>query len=144
MLTFDEKQKQGWLEEYSIVSALYQVLNEGRAALRTKQAVYRNDEVQALAIDFLLDVELKSSRALPVPLYHMFLRLSETGNMELLPESAKLLLGRAYQAWGLGVEGSYKALYFKTKNEQMRGFMKGKQHDAGIFRATDEPDSCFS
>jgi hypothetical protein len=124
MLTIDEQQRQDWLEEYNLVVALYLVLNEGRESLRTKRAEYRNDEVQALPIDFLIDVELKAKRALPEVMYHMFLRLASTDSLEVLPEAAKLTLGMTWKEWGMGVEGSYKSLYFRTKNEQIRSFLK--------------------
>ena len=97
MLTISEKQKQGWLEEFNVVGTLYQVLNEGRESLRTKRATYRCDEVEGIPLDFIIDVELKSRRALPAPLYEMFLRLSAMGQPELLPDAAKVLLGRAWQ-----------------------------------------------
>lgn len=126
MLTISEKQKQGWLEEFNVVGTLYQVLNEGRESLRTKRATYRCDEVEGIPLDFIIDVELKSRRALPAPLYEMFLRLSAMGQPELLPDAAKVLLGRAWQEWGLGVDGSYKSLYFRTKNDQVRSYLKGR------------------
>lgn len=132
MLTITETQKQSWIEEFNCVSALYQVFNEGRESLRTKRAEYHGTEVPALPIDFVMDVELKSSRALPGSLHFMFLRLAAGGNLEVLPDAAKLLLGRTFKEYGLGVEGSYKSLYFKTKNEQVRSFMKGIANGNGI------------
>lgn len=125
MLTINETQKQRWFEEFSVVSALYQVFNEGRESLRTKQAIYRCDEVEGLPLDFLFDVELKAKRVLPGPLYYMFLRLASSGNLAVLPDAAKILLGKVWEEFGLGVEGSYRTLYFKTKNDQVRNFLKG-------------------
>jgi hypothetical protein len=138
MQTINELQKRDRLDIYQVVATLYQVLNEGRDSLRTKQAVYRCDEVQAIPLDFLLDVELKSSRALPAPLYEMFLRLIALGSPELLPDAAKLLLGRTYQEYGLGVEGAYRTLYYKVKNEQIRNYLK-EQHGTWKPRFTFEP-----
>lgn len=125
MLTFSESQKRGWLEEYNDVVALYQVFNESRDTHRTKRAEFRCDEVSALPIDFMMDVELKAKRVLPTPMFEMFLRLVALSNLELLPMTAKLLLGKVWKEYGLGVEGSYRTLYFKTKNEQVRNFLKG-------------------
>ena len=129
MLTLDEKKKQGLLDEFATVTALYQTLNEGREHLRTKRAEYRNDEVQALPIDFLLDVEIKAKRALPSPLYAMFMRLASSCNIEVPPEAAKLLLGLTWKEYGLGVDGSYRRLYYTVKNDQIRSFLKGKNED---------------
>lgn len=141
MLTIDEQQRQGWLEEFNLVTALYLVLNEGRESLRTKRAEYRNDEVQAIPLDFLLDVELKARRALSETMYQMFLRLASTDSLEVLPEDAKLMLGMTWQEWGMGVEGSYKTLYFRTKNEQIRSFLKNmKGMTNGRFSANGDDD----
>lgn len=112
------------MESYSTVSALYQVFSEGRNSLRTKRAEYRCDEVQSLPIDFLMDCDLKARRALPEPLYQMFLRLAAIGNLNVLPEAAKLLLGKIWLEYGLGVDGAYRTLYYRTKNEQIRSMMK--------------------
>ncbi len=116
------------MEQFNDVVALYQVFNESRDTHRTKRAEYRCDEVPALPIDFMIDVELKAKRVLPTPMYEMFLRLTTLSNLELLPTAAKLLLGQVWKEYGLGVEGSYRTLYFKTKNEQVRNFLKGTQH----------------
>lgn len=112
------------MEQFNDVVALYQVFNESRDTHRTKRAEYRCDEVAALPIDFLIDVELKAKRVLPITMYNMFLRLTTLSNLELLPDTAKLLLGQVWKEYGLGVEGSYRTLYFKMKNEQVRNFLK--------------------
>lgn len=124
MLTIDEAKKQSWMEQFNDVVALYQVFVEGRESLRTKRAEYRCDEVQALPVDFVIDVELKAKRALPGPVYQMFLRLAAAASLDVLPDAAKIILGKTWFEYGLGVEGSYKALYFFTKNEQMRSYLK--------------------
>lgn len=133
MLTFSEAQKREWLSMFSDVTALYQVFNESRDTHRTKRAEYRCDEVPALPIDFLMDVELKAKRVLPADIYDMFLRLTSLGQLSLLPQPAQILLGRVWKEYGLGVEGSYSKLYFKTKNDQVRNFLKeaNNGHDFG-------------
>ena len=146
MISIDAKKKRGWLEEFATVSALYQVFSEGRNSLRTKRAEYRCDEVAALPIDFLMDVDLKARRVLPEPLYQMFLRLAAMGNLDVLPEAAKLLLGKVWFEYGLGVEGSYKTLYFRTKNEQIRSMLKeifnGRKLGDPYFCAGDDCGTC--
>lgn len=140
MLTIDKTRKQSWIEVFNNVVALYQVFLENRASLRTKRAAYRCDEVEALPIDFMADVEVKSKRALPEPLHFMFLRLAAIGSLDVLPEAAKIILGKTWDEYGLGVDGAYKTLYFKTKNDQVRSFMKGTNN--GIFSAgTDDTES---
>ena len=125
MTSIDQKKKQTWMEEFKTVAALYQVFAENKNSLRNKQVTYRGDEIESLPIDFLMDCDLKARRALPEPLYQMFLRLAAMGNLDVLPEAAKLLLGKVWFEYGLGVEGSYKTLYFRTKNEQIRSMAEG-------------------
>ena len=126
-MIFRAQQKRQWTEQFSDVAELYQIHNEGRGTLRAKQvSLNADDEVEALPIDFLIDVELKAARVLPQPLYDMFIRLAEVSQMVLLPDAAKLLLGRVWTEYNLGVSGSYAKLYFNTKNEQIRNYMKGK------------------
>ena len=126
-MIFSAQQKRSWIEVFNDVAELYQVHNEGRGTLRAKQvSLNADDEVEALPIDFLIDVELKSARVLPSPLFDMFIRLAEVSQMSLLPDAAKLLLGRVWTEYGLGVDGNYRKLYWNTKNEQMRNYMKGK------------------
>jgi hypothetical protein len=55
--------------------------------------------------------------------------LAEVSEVRLLPDAAKLLLGKVWTEYGLGVEGSYRRLYYNTKNEQIRNYMKGKIND---------------
>ncbi len=117
------------MESFNTTVALYQVFVEGRSTLRTKRAEYRCDEVEGLPIDFVIDVELKAKRALPEPVYQMFLRLAAAASLDVLPDAAKIILGKTWAEYGLGVEGSYKSLYFKTKNEQIRSFLKENKLD---------------
>jgi len=105
--------------------ALYSTLQDGRDALRVKQATIRqNGEVEALAIDFLIDVELKGSRSLPYPASLTFTRVIQAGNHDVLPSEMKTFLGRIFTEYGLGPEGTYRQLFFKTKNDQVRQAMK--------------------
>lgn len=126
-MIFSAQQKRQWAEQFNDVAELYQIHNEGRGTLRAKQVTLDADnEAEALPLDFLIDVELKAARVLPQPLFDMFLRLVEVSELRLLPDAAKLLLGKVWTEYNLGVEGSYRRLYFNTKNEQIRNYMKGK------------------
>src|ERR1700676_1938878 len=128
MITFSEQQKHDWLDEFNCVAALYQIL-KGQNSLRLiigsvrivpsicvldsasekkkLQRTLRRAEVQEVPLDFLWDVELKAKRSLTAPLYNMFIRLGIYENLNLLPEHAKLELGKVWKEWGLGVEGDY-------------------------------------
>jgi hypothetical protein len=127
-----EQFKRSWIEEFNNVTALYDTFIQQRSTLRGKRAEYNGYEVEALPIDFVADVEIKAKRALPEDLNLMFLRLAEGGNLELLPQAAKLILGKAFKEYGLGVDGSYSRLYYTTKNEQVRNFLKERVYGAGV------------
>jgi hypothetical protein len=132
-MTFDEKQKAEALESFSSVMALYQVLRGNPSALRVRRAVAKGGEIEALGIDYLLDVELKAGRVLSYPDYFQWLRLADTENYTLVPEENKVAMGRTWKEYGLTEEGAYRMLYFREKNNQMRGYlMKGKLNGDGF------------
>ena len=62
---------------------------------------------------------------------------STSVDLDLLSEVLREALGRTFLEYGLGPEGTYSKLYFKTKNDQVRSYMKGVTN--GLFRADDEP-----
>jgi hypothetical protein len=126
-------QKQSWMETFDNVVALYSLLKTNSMSLRTKQAVYRQDEVAAEPLDFLIDVEVKVKRAVGQRFYDIFLRAVYNENIEILSETLREALGRTFLEYGLGPDGAYARLYYKIKNDQIRSYMKGSAN--GIFRA---------
>jgi len=132
-MTFDEKQKAEALESFSSVMALYQTLRGNPSALRVRRVATKGGEVVAEAIDFLIDIELKAGRVLSYPDYFQWLRLADTENYTLVPEENKVAMGRTWKEYGLTEEGAYRMLYFREKNNQMRGYlMKGKLNGDGF------------
>ena len=117
-------QKERDLEAFNNVVALYYILKSNSTALRVKQAVYRADEVAALPLDFIIDVEIKTKRMLGESYYQLFLRAVYNEETEILPEYMREALGRLFQEYRLGPDGAYRKLYFLVKNEQTRSFMK--------------------
>jgi len=135
-MTFDEKQKAEALESFSSVMALYQALRGNPSALRVRRVATKGGEVVAEAIDFLIDIELKAGRVLSYPDYFQWLRLADTENYTLVPEENKVAMGRTWKEYGLTEEGAYRMLYFREKNNQMRGYlMKGKLNGDGFTEA---------
>ena len=137
MLTFEQQQKERNLEAFASTVALYSVLKANSMSLRVKQVVYRADEAEALPVDFLIDVELKTKRAVGQRFYDIFLRAVYNENLDLLSEALREALGRTFLEYGLGPDGAYARLYYKVKNDQVRSYMKGVTN--GLFRANDEP-----
>lgn len=140
MTTINEvTQKHSYLEEFNCVVALYSILKANSMSLRVKQAVYRADEVAAEPVDFIIDVETKVKRSVGQQFYDIFLRSVYNENTEILSETLREALGRAFAEYGLGPSGAYSRLYYKIKNDQVRSYMKGVTN--GSFRADDtEPD----
>ena len=124
MTTRETELKQSWMEAFNNVTALYSILKANSTALRVKQAVYRADEVAALPLDFIIDVEIKTKRMLGESYYQLFLRAVYNEETEILPEYMREALGRLFQEYRLGPDGPYAKLFFAVKNEQTRSFMR--------------------
>ena len=142
MTTLSEvTQKQSWMEAFNDVVALYTTLKASSMSLRVKQAVYRQDEVAAEPIDFIIDAEVKVKRAIGQRFYDIFLRAVYNENTEILSETLREALGRTFAEYGLGPDGAYARLYYKIKNDQVRSYMKGSVN--GNFRADDTEPNQF-
>jgi hypothetical protein len=123
-------QKQTPTETYDAVLALYIVLRGTPGALKVRRAQWRQDEVAPEALDFCIDVELKSKRTAGL-YYGMWHRLANAEHPELLPPWLKEELGHTYAEYGLSEEGAYRKLFFKVKNDQMRGVLRGALNGTG-------------
>jgi hypothetical protein len=122
-----QTQKHDWDETFQCVMELYTTLQEGRDGLRVKPVAHpqADGEVETAALDFLMDVELKAKHSLPYLESQMFTRVSQAGNFMVLPSEMKTFLGRIFTEYGLGLDGAYRKLYFKTKNAQIRQALRG-------------------
>ena len=113
------------MESFNTTVALYSVIKANSMSLRTKQAVYRADEVQAEPLDFLIDVEVKVKRLVGQRFYEIFLRAVYNENLDILSDTLREALGRTFLEYGLGPDGAYRRLFYKVKNDQIRSYMKG-------------------
>jgi hypothetical protein len=138
MLTISEVQKQSYLETYSCVTEMYATLRGTPGALRVKRAEFK-EEVEALPIDFVCDVETKVKRTVGEKYYDMYQRLAANQESALLPETMKIILGHVFESYGLGVDCTYRRLYYAVKNDQMRSYMKGMTN--GVFSGSDGVDT---
>jgi hypothetical protein len=117
-------------EVFSNVAALYTTLVEGRNNLRVRRVeLNMNNEVTAEPLDFILDVESKAKKVLSPKHYAMFQYFVMAGEPQLTPLEAKLALGEVWYASDLNLDGSYKTLYFRVKNQQARETMRVKVED---------------
>lgn len=140
MTTSEVTQKQSRMEAFDNVVALYYVLKSNSMSLRVKQAIFRQDEVEAQPTDFIIDVELKASRLVGQRFYDMFLRTVYNESTDVLSKTLREALGQTFIEYGLTPEGAYRRLYYRVKNEQMRSYMKGT--DNGTYRADDNLAEC--
>lgn len=129
MTTHEAELKERDMEDFNSVAALYSVLKSNASALRVKQAIMRADELEPLPLDYIIDVETKARRLLGEPIYNLFLRAIFNENLDLLPEYTREAMGRDWISYGLGPEGTYRKLYFRVKNEQVRSFLKEHNGD---------------
>lgn len=129
--SFDERPQEG--EIYLEVMALYTAIKDTPGILRVQRAEMRQGEVKALPIDFIIDVELKAKRAI---VYGPFAQsewaevMAEPNKYEGVSEFTRRALGRTFNEYGLGVDGAYRMLYWRTKNNK---HYKPKEEVNGIF-----------
>jgi hypothetical protein len=125
MLNLSDSKKRDWLEEFDAVSALYMEARNDKQ-LRPRKAITMNREVpvkQAYdyhGLDFVCDVEIKAKRVLPPNLFVMFKALAEQYSLHLLPEPAKIILGKCWKEYKLGVDGHYAVVHFVLCNGSPR------------------------
>lgn len=112
-----------WDSVYHDVMALYAAIKDSKL-IRVKRAEMKQGEVAAEPIDFCADVELKADRTLGLG-HVLWSGVIDNPERYLhLPEHLRQELGRAFSINRLGVDGDYRALFFKLKNQNMRAALK--------------------
>lgn len=109
------------------VMALYLALKDIPNGIRVKRAEMRQGEVKAEPIDFLADVEIKAARYInnlgitKDAVRHMWQSvLKHPDTYHYLYWTVREDLGKAFDIGRLGVDGDYKMLFFRAKNNQER------------------------
>lgn len=118
---------------YREVMALYAAIKDTPGVIRVRRAEMRQGEVQAEPIDFIIDVELKAKRALqrvPVGIKAWFFVLDNPDRYAGLPVGVREELGKEFNASRLGVDGAYRMLYFRVKNNHQK---VSQEETSGIF-----------
>jgi hypothetical protein len=97
------------------VSALYAILRG------TPQDIVINKQGKVVAdpIYFLADVEIKAKRTLSPLYYKVFLQLAENGDYGMLPIDLQNALGEAFLRGDLNLDGAYRYLYYRAKNDRL-------------------------
>jgi hypothetical protein len=103
------------------VMALYVALQSSHSVCVRRAQLNLRGEVPAEPIDFICDVEIKARRA----------GFYATGSMMdpslVLTHSLKQAVGKAFLAGGLHIDGPYKTLYFRVKNQADRNSMANNE-----------------
>lgn len=109
------------------VVALYTTLLEGREQLRVHRAVLGvNNECRAEELDFICDVESSAGRILTPRQYALFLAYTLASEPALIPLDAQLALGSIWYTLGLDLDGAYRSLFFKIKNQMERDNLRAR------------------
>lgn len=112
---------------YHEVMALYLALKDDPNGIRVKRAEMRQGEVKAEPIDFIADVEIKASRYINSLITSKDIVRLMWQSVVKYPDTYPYLyvtiredLGKAFDKGRLGVDGDYKMLFFRAKNNQER------------------------
>lgn len=118
--------------------ALFSLLR-GSNTIRVRRADMKSGELIPEPIDFVCDIEIKAKRALtgnPGAIAEWQKVLDDPDSYELLPEDLRMVLGFTFSTNLLGVDGDYRKLYWRVKQEQDRRAVtptESEDDDAGIF-----------
>lgn len=117
-----------WDEVYLNTMALYALIKSSPGTIRVKRADMKQGEVAAEPVDFICDVELKAKQALMcdtgqiVPHWYAEWQkvLDDPDSYELLSTDLRTLIGFTFGIKLLGVDGDYRRLYWRYKQDQDR------------------------
>ena len=119
------------------VMALYSAIKDTPGILRVQRAEMRQGEVKSLPIDFIIDVELKAKRVIlnqydpynPTHILNEWYKLLDKPDQyPQMPLALREEFGREFDLNGLGVDGDYRMLYWRIKNNYQK-----QEETSGIF-----------
>lgn len=96
------------------VTALYHALQSSHSVCVRRAQLNLRGEVNAEPIDFICDADIKAKR---VGYCLSTLLLSD------VPHAVKTIVGKAFLEGGLHLDGPYKTLYFRVRNQAARNSM---------------------
>lgn len=116
---------QQYEQAYLAALSLYDILRTS-GMIQVRRAELRQGEVKAEPIDFCADIEVRAARTLTSKeeLLQWWNVLEETWHYPDLPKGIQQALGKAFFENDLGVEGHYRMLYFRVKNQIERKHIK--------------------
>lgn len=114
----EQIETQTFLDAYLNVMALYCAL-KGSVWGVPKWSV--TGKIKPEAIDFIADVDIKTKRALKdnPGYFQMLMNLADREIYQQFPVSLQALLGQVFIRYDLNVDGDYRVLYYRAKNNQL-------------------------
>lgn len=130
---------------FTEVLALYSVL-KGSPIVKVKRAQMKGGEVAAEPLDFIMDVELKGDRVVAYGSQHDYflwhlLKTDPEGLTEgryEVPAYLREMLGQSFLEHRLGIDGDYRTLYYRAKNNSDR---EARKHAGDRTNYDSVPDS---
>lgn len=131
---------------FTEVLALYSVL-KGSPIVKVKRAQMKGGEVVAEPLDFIMDVELKGDRIVAQrflaseDFYWHLLKADPEGLAEgryEFPVYLRETLGQTFLEHRLGIDGDYRTLYYRAKNNSDR---EARKHAGDRTNYDSVPDS---
>jgi hypothetical protein len=115
----EQIETQAFQDAYLNVLALYTAL-KGSTCGVPKWSI--TGKVRPEKIDFLADVEIKAKRALTdhPGYYQMLMNLVDRDIYQQFPVDLQSKLGQVFKRNDLDVDGDYRILYYRAKNNQLQ------------------------
>lgn len=124
---------------YHETMALFAALKDNPNGIQVRRAEIRQGEVKAEPIDFIADVQIKASRYInslgdtkAEVRDHWDYVLRNPDNYDLLWVGIREALGQAFDTGKLGIDGDYKLLYFRVKNNRERAPKEASSGNSGV------------
>lgn len=123
-----DNELQQYEQTYIAALALYDVLRAS-GMIQVRRAELRQGEVKAEPIDFVADIEMRATNTLSTKewLLKWWDILEEPWRYPDLPKEIQRELGKVFFENDLGIEGHYRMLYFKVKNQLERRKLKEEE-----------------
>lgn len=105
-------------DTYHNVIGLYLSLRNPVARMvAPRRAELKQGRVSAEPLDFCLDVEMRSKKALKPADHTEFMRCLSGEDFMKVPKLTQIILGKTYMTYLLDFEGEYRVLFFKSRQE---------------------------
>lgn len=116
--SFQNKNDLDLEDVFQNVSALYCILKQGEPH-SMRRAELKQGVCTAEPVDFIADFELRCKRTLNPIQCRLVLNYVTNDRCQSIPKSIQHLLGRLFLETDLSVDGAYRILFYRAKNNQL-------------------------